>query len=167
MNDRTFINLWLRLALLVLLAFGVLLATAQGVEVLEGTAEYRAVKHAFSETRIPAQAERVVSPTVSLTDALLEFFFGQPVGVPFYWAGKHASYLGDDLAGVSTPGNDEYTLTREAIVAQQPDPILTYAFDGLMNSNLTFEQGNRLATSLLADEQKLRDVRAALVGGQP
>jgi iron complex transport system substrate-binding protein len=129
----------------------VALAASTPVEVLEETSEYRVVQHMFGETRIPANPKRIVSLTTAPVEAMLEFGLGKPVGVPFYWAGKHPSYLEDDLAGVPTLGNDEYTLNLEAILAQQPDLILTYAYGGVMNSNLTYEQVSQIAPTVVFD----------------
>lgn len=156
MNDRGFINLWLKLALLVLLAFGVQLATAQSVEVLEETSEDRVVKHVLGETRIPAQPERVVSLTVSLTDAMLEF--GVPLaGAAPFLAGEHVPYLADALQDVPKVGSDEYTLNLEAILAQQPDLIVLYAFEGKVVSNLTYEQLSQIAPTVVFDWAHLYD----------
>lgn len=118
----------------------VALAATPSVEVIEETARNRLIRHEFGETRIPAQPERVVSLTVALTDAILKLGLEAPVGAAPFAGGEYAPYLADDLAEVPKVGNDEYTLNLEAILAQQPDLILLYAFEGKIVSNLTYEQ---------------------------
>lgn len=127
------------------------LAATPSLEVIEETASDRLIRHVFGETRIPAQPERVVSLTVAITNAILELGLEAPVGAAPFVGGEYAPYLADDLAGVPKVGNDEYTLNLEAILAQQPDLILLYAFEGKIVSNLTYEQLSQIAPTIVFD----------------
>lgn len=108
---------------LLLLMFMVAFASAQ-VEVLEAADGYRLVKHALGETRVPADAERVVVLFPGHLDAALALGV-TPVGVG-RWAEASNGYLNAYLEGVPDVGaSDAYNL--EAILALQPDLILAPA----------------------------------------
>lgn len=155
MTHNAFRRYWFRLLAPLALVTG--FATAQGVEVVEETDEHRVVRHALGETRIPAQPERVVSLTVAVTNAILELGLENPVGAAPFVAGAYPPHLADDLAEVPKVGNDEYTLNLEAILAQQPDLILLYAFEGKIVSNLTYEQLSQIAPTIAFDWAHLYD----------
>lgn len=111
------------ITLLVLLAALLNAASAQ-VEVLEEANGYRLVKHALGETRVPADAERVVVLFPGHIDAALALGV-TPVGVG-RWAEASNGYLEAHLEGVPDVGSsDAYNL--EAILALQPDLILAPA----------------------------------------
>lgn len=127
MNDRAFINLWLRLALMVLLAFGVEVAAAQSVEVVEETSEYRLVKHSGGETRIPANPERIVVTFPAFAEYLTALDTGV-AGIttcgPYLELPFFAPSVEDAVrAGECSEPN------LEAILALQPDLIIASVYD--------------------------------------
>ena len=136
--------------------YSISFALGSAVEVVEETSEYHVVRHIVSEARIPAEPERVVSLTVSLMEALLEFGVPLAGAAPFV-VGEDVPHLADALQGVPKVGSDEYTLNLEAILAQQPDLILLYAFEGKIVSNLTYKQLSQIAPTVVFDWAHLYD----------
>lgn len=127
MNDRAFINLWLRLALLVLSAFGVQIATAQGVEVLGETDSTRLVRHAAGETRVPLNPQRIAALNMPLLDMLVSLEI-QPVAAATVDEGGFPLYLAPQLGGTLPLGGDEQPNT-EAMIAVEPDLILADPYE--------------------------------------
>lgn len=104
--------------------WGVALAAAPSVEVVEETDSYRLIRHAGGETQVPLNPARVVALDEPVVDALLILGI-QPVGAPTRArsGGGFQSHLAPMLEGTEPIG--EYGVPNlEAIVALEPDLIL-------------------------------------------
>jgi iron complex transport system substrate-binding protein len=100
--------------------------TALALEPVEQTGEYRLVRHALGEAKVPLSPQRIVTLEPSLSDALIALGFNVVATVT--WPpdnGPHAylrSYLPEDVLEVGT--EDQPNL--EAVAAADPDLILTW-----------------------------------------
>lgn len=166
------------------------------IEVLAETPEYRLVKHALGETRVPLAPRRIVSLANSATDSLVALGI-TPVLVSTSWRSDSVTpYLKDELRDVPKTRFGE-AINLEAVLAAKPDLIFS---DGVrygrfynqltkiaptvcVTSNLSSDRANRVldvgdALGMTAQAQarideyqrylnSARDEVAALAAGRP
>jgi len=122
MKRFAFRSLWVKLALLVVVAMGLELATAQGVEVLEETDAYRLVAYEGETYRVPQNPERIVVLGYRAPDNLLALGL-QPVGMGTEEDGQFPPHLASRLDGV-TPVGSWFEPNLEAVLTLEPDFII-------------------------------------------
>ena len=134
------------------------------VEVLAETDQYRVVKHALGETRVPLEPKRIVSLVHAATDSLVALGI-EPVLASTSWrADSVLPYLDDRLRGVPKIRQGE-AVDLEAVLEAKPDLIFANASrDGrLFNQLSKIAPTVCLGSGVAADrERRILDVGDAL-----
>lgn len=127
MKNGAFRKLWFRLLLLVMVAIGLEVATAQSVGVVEEMSNYRTIRHLAGETQVPVNPERVVALYPENVDAVLSLGV-QPVGATLDAGNRFAPYLQKRLEGKTAPVGSSDEPNFEAILTLEPDLIIGHSW---------------------------------------
>jgi len=114
------------------------------IKIVEETADYRLVKHALGECKIPREPRRIASLATLTTDSLVALGI-KPVLVENAWQSRGpAPYLAGRLNGVPTVGRGG-TVNIEAVLEAKPDLILA----GTIQDGRIYSQLSKIAPMIL------------------
>lgn len=140
--------------LLSVLAAVLFAAASAQIEVLEETNAYRVVRHAYGETRVPKNPERIISNVEGITDVLVSLNV-RPVGDSSY-VPSFPEHMRPYLTGVTQLDYE----SLEPMLALKPDLILTT--DYLMADGL-YAQFSKIAPTVPLSAHPYNDAEGSLL----